>query len=364
MEQENYQQVKAAAHKLQPVSQTAIAAFEQSFAKIVNLVNDKFALATHYQETEGVCGPLCVVKDTHRQFGNLLLAVYEFHLYEHLLDEFSWYVSTLSNRGFEKDFFTSMVKTWHLAIHSVIKPPESHELARPLRYLQEHLPLIFREAHALDVPLPEELRPFVAFLVAKKRKDAADYMLSLLERGSSIEHLYADLITNALQEVGRRWQKNEMSVVDVHVATDICRYIIMRLVDTMTPGTKLPYRALVTCVPGEEHEMGPELIENYLEMRGWDVCSMGHIAPEEDIIQEITTYNPDVVFLSVTLVANLPAAKTLALKIRERLPRARIVMGGYGAVLAAATLGQCSDLVVRTLEEAHTRSLKLVDIHA
>ena len=364
MEKEAYQKVKADAHKLAPVSEAGITAFEQAFPKLVNLVNDKFALEMKYVTTESTCGPLCVAKDTHKQFGELLLAVYEFNLYDHLVDEFSWYVSTLSNRGFEKDFFTTMLKTWHIAIHSVIKPPESHELARPLHYLQENLPLICEHAYTVDTPLSDELLPFVDLLVAKKRKDAADYMLSLLKQGSSIEHLYADLITNALQEVGRRWQKNEMSVVEVHVATDICRYIIMRLVDSMTPGKKVPYRALVTCVPGEEHEMGAELIENYLEMQGWDVCSMGHIAPEADIIQEITTYTPDVVFLSVTLVANLPAAKTLAIKIREQLPRVKIVMGGYGAVLAAEILGRFSDLVVHSLEEAHTRSLQLVDAHA
>ena len=139
MEKETYQQAKEAARKLVPVSEEAITAFEQSFAKIVALVNEKFALQIKYVDTGISCGPLCVVKDTHKQFGELLLAVYEFHLYEHLLDEFSWYVSTLSNRGFEKDFFTTMIKTWHIAIHSVIKPPESHELARPLHYLQENL---------------------------------------------------------------------------------------------------------------------------------------------------------------------------------------------------------------------------------
>jgi methanogenic corrinoid protein MtbC1 len=91
---------------------------------------------------------------------------------------------------------------------------------------------------------------------------------------------------------------------------------------------------------------------------------MGHIAPEADIIQEITTYTPDVVFLSVTLVANLPAAKALAIKIREQMSQTKIVMGGYGAVLAAGTLNRFSDVVVHTLEEAHTRSLQLVDAHA
>ena len=44
MDKETYQQIKEDAHKLVPVSETAITAFEQSFAKIVTLVNEKFAL--------------------------------------------------------------------------------------------------------------------------------------------------------------------------------------------------------------------------------------------------------------------------------------------------------------------------------
>jgi methanogenic corrinoid protein MtbC1 len=364
MNKDTYQLVKEDSQKFLPASEAAVIAFEQAFPKILSLVNDKFAIETKFTDNEMTCGPLCVQKDTHKNFGELLLAIYEFHLYDHLFDEFSWYISSLSSRGFDRDYFNAMIKTWHIAIHSVIKPPESHELARPLKYLQENLSLIYRHANITEVPLSDELRPFIELLIAKNRKDAADYMLSILKKGVSIETIYSDFLTVAMQEIGIRWQKNEMSVVDVHVATDICRYIIMRLVDNMTTEKKLPYRALVTCVPGEEHEMGPELIENYLEMQGWDVYSMGHIAPEDDILEAIITNKPDVVFLSVTLVANLPSAKALAIKIREQVPHAKIVMGGYAAVLAGDTLAPFSDLIVRTIKETHTRSLQLVGSHA
>ena len=360
----NDQPLKEDSQKLLPVSEGAVIAFEQSFSKILSLVNDKFSLETKFTDNETTCGPICVRKDANRQFGELLLAIYEFHLYDHLSDEFSWYISSLSSRGFDRDYFHSMVKTWHLAIHSVIKPPESHELARPLKWLQENLPLMYRHANMTEVSLSDELKIFIEFLIAKNRKEATDYMLSILKKGVSIETIYSDFLTTAMQEIGRRWQKNEMTVVDVHVATDICRYIIMRLVDSITTQKKLPYRALVTCVPGEEHEMGPELIENYLEMQGWNVYTMGHIAPENDILETIITNKPDVVFLSVSLVANLPSAKSLAIKIREHVPEAKIVMGGYAAVLAGDTLAPYADLIVGTIQETHTLSLQLVGSHA
>lgn len=364
MNKDNYQQLKEDTQKILPVSEAAVIAFDQAFPKILSLVNDKFALETKYTGKDITCEPLCMQKNTNKQFGELLLAIYEFNLYDHLFDEFSWYVSSLSTRGCDQDYFNTLIKTWHIAIHSVIKPPESHELARPLKWIQENLSLIYQHAKIDEFPLSNELRSFLELLIAKKRKEATDFMLSILKKGVSIETIYSDFLTIAMQEVGRRWQKNEMSVVDVHVATDICRYIIMRLVDSMTTQKALPYRALVTCVPGEEHEMGPELIENYLEMQGWDVFTMGHIAPEDDILETIVTSKPDVVFLSVTLVANLPSAKALAIKIREHVPHAKIVMGGYAAVLAGDTLAPYTDLIVRTIQDAHTRSMQLIGSHA
>ena len=57
MEKETYQQAKEAARTLVPVSEAAITAFEQSFAKIVTLVNEKFALQTKYVDTGISCGP-------------------------------------------------------------------------------------------------------------------------------------------------------------------------------------------------------------------------------------------------------------------------------------------------------------------
>ena len=364
MVQDVYQQMRRDAQHLLPVSESAVAIFDHSFPKILTLVNERFFLEAQFLDKEISPDQLCMLKDAHKRFGEFLLAVYAFHLYDHLVDELSRYMCVLSSRGFERDYFDTIIKTWNIAIHSVVKTPESHELARPLEWLHRNLSLIYERCSVVAVQRSEELDKFLGFLRSKKRKDAADYMLSLLRQGYSIESLYSDLITAALRETGGRWQKNEMSVVDVHIATDICRYVIMRLVDSIVSEKELSYRALVTCVPGEEHEMGAEIVENYLEMKGWRVDSMGHIAPEGDIINAITINTPDVVFLSITLISNLPAAKVLAERIRALDPHLKIVMGGHAAVLARDTLNNFADAIVDGIEDTHTRSLKLVTPHA
>jgi len=71
-----------------------------------------------------------------------------------------------------------------------------------------------------------------------------------------------------------------------------------------------------------------------------------------------------VVFLSITLISNLPAAKVLAERIRALDPHLKIVMGGHAAVLARDTLNNFADAIVDGIEDTHTRSLKLVTPHA
>jgi methanogenic corrinoid protein MtbC1 len=362
--QAHFQKSKPATCTVLPVSATATSLFAHSLPKILALVNEKFTIETTYLKHTISSDQICLVKDTQRSFGELLLALYEFHLYENLLDEFFWYISVLTSRGFERNYFEQMIRTWTIAIHSVVKPPESHELVRPLQWLTGHLSLLYEQRALAEEGHAQELAPFLELLLKKKRKEAAEYVLSRSTQGVSLEKLYAELLTLSLREIGRLWQKNSISVVDVHVATDICRYIMMRLADSVTPEAALPYTALVTCVPGEEHETASEIVENYLETKGWQILSMGHIAPEADIIRALEAHTPDVVFLSVTLCINLPSAKALTLKIRHAAPQVKIVIGGRAAVCAREVLMHCADAIVESIGETHIHALTLVSSHA
>ena len=189
MHTEPYRQAQSDAREILPVSEEAVKAFEHSFSKILELVNEKFALETKFMEDDASHVNKGILKDMHKRFGELLRAVYEFHLYQNLPDEFSWYIATFSKRGFSEDFFTTMLKTWQIGIHSIIKPPHSHELARPLQCLQQNFPLIYAQSREADVDLPDEMRLFVDLLLSKKRKEAANHMLLLLNQGVAIEKL-------------------------------------------------------------------------------------------------------------------------------------------------------------------------------
>jgi hypothetical protein len=122
---------------LPPVSESAIRAFSEALPKLLSLVNDKFAVDERVlkkQQPED----LKFIYDAHHHFGDMLRAIFEFDLYDHMLGEFAWYVSALSSRGFKESYFRRMVEAWMIAIHSSIKPPESGELTASLEYLCRH----------------------------------------------------------------------------------------------------------------------------------------------------------------------------------------------------------------------------------
>lgn len=364
MENKNYQQIRNDAQNLAPVSVEALEIFNQNFAKLLALVNEKFALETKFFEEDTCCGQIQIVKNVQKHFGELLLSVYEFQLFANLIDEFIWYISMLSSRGFEKKHFGKMLKAWTIAIQSAIRPPQSHELVRPLEFLYQNLHQLHDTQSSVEDQKTGQVAKLKDFLLRKKRKEAAEYMLSLLREGLSIETLCSNIITVTLEEIGTLWQKNRINVVDQHIATDICQYVVYRLLDSIFTEVQLPFKAIVSCVPGEEHEMGAEILESYLAFKGWQVSFMGHIAPQEDIIKAISTDRPDVVFLSVCLIANLPSAKALIMQVRKVLPEVNIIVGGRAAMLAREAVEHFSNAVVDSFYKAHTRALQLAGAHA
>lgn len=352
-------EVVPGAASLSPVSESASRAFSDALPKLLSLVNDKFAVDERVlkkQQPED----LKFIYDAHHHFGDMLRAIYEFDLYDHMLGEFAWYVSALSSRGFKESYFRRMIEAWMIAIHSSIKPPESRELTPPLEYLCRHLHAAYSAPGAEAEPLSSEAQHFLGLLLDNKRKDAAEYALDRLAGGDQIERLYSGMLLPALSQVGMLWQKNKISVADEHAATEIGRYVLFRLIETLPRKKPLGMRALVACVPGEEHDVGAHLASGFLRAEGWDVVYVGRSAPEEEIVKAIDSQRPQVAVFAVNLIARLPAARDLFMTVRGRHEDTRIIAGGRAALAARAVLEKYVDAVVEGFEDLHETALRLV----
>lgn len=352
-------QSKSESRDLSRVSQEAATKFAESLPKLLNLVNDKFAVDERLSEKALTEGRTELTRDAHAHFGRMLRAILEFGLYRDMEEEFAWYVSTLSARGLGESYFRRMIEGWIIAIHSSIEPPLSSELTYPLEWLRKRLHSLHVDRREAAFVLSKEAESFLNLVLEGRRRDATEYVLSLRETGFAPDRLFSDVVLAALGQVGLMWQRNELSVADEHAATEICRYVIYRIIDSMPVEGALPYRMIVACVPGEEHELGARILADYLGTRGWSVKYLGRSTPEEDLIAAVASEGIDITILSVTLLENLPAARDLLSRIRERVPGMKTAIGGRAALKARAVLESYTDAVVSGFDEAHSVCLRL-----
>jgi methanogenic corrinoid protein MtbC1 len=111
-------------------------------------------------------------------------------------------------------------------------------------------------------------------------------------------------------------------------------------------------KALAACVPGDEHELGVEIVGECLRLKGWEVFIVGRSTPLEDILKALAGFRPHVAFFSATLVANLPAARALVTEAQKTLPGLGIVLGGPAAVAAGDVLAGSGVRVAAHFDEA------------
>jgi methylmalonyl-CoA mutase cobalamin-binding domain/chain len=177
----------------------------------------------------------------------------------------------------------------------------------------------------------------------------------VLRTGGAIEDVYFDVVQGALYEVGRRWEANQITVADEHMATAIAQYVIGQLYEQIERAESRRGRIVIAGVAGEFHQLGANMIADVLEARGWDVRFLGTNVPLSGILAAVERHDADVVGLSMTMLSNIARLRELvdALRRSRTADQTHIVVGGT-AFSSVTTLWQDvgADLFIPDLRAA------------
>jgi methanogenic corrinoid protein MtbC1 len=345
------------------VSAEATTEFRAKLDELLVAVDERLAVDAEFHCAGIDCDQPGLSRHVNREFGRLLAAVYEFELFDRLTDEARWFVSMLTRHGFGPGYFGRMLEAWSVAIVSNIRLAYARELAAPLDSLRGGIGLLL-EGRRPEPGLSAEARGLLDLLRARRRREAAESVLALAQSGLPLERVVEYVVFPTMRNLGFLWETGRVSVADEHAATEICRYVLYRLFDSVETGRPVGLKALASCVPGDEHELGVETVGEYLRLKGWEVFVVGRSAPPEDILKALAEFRPDVAFLSATLVANLPAARVLVAEAQKTLPGLGVVLGGAAAVAAADVLAGPRIAVAAHFVEAATLGVKLAGRNA
>ena len=173
------------------------------------------------------------------------------------------------------------------------------------------------EDPALDQQTEMLRRRYVDAQLAGNRREALRLVIEEgVERGLSVAEIHTRVIQPAQYEIGRRWQLNEITVAQEHVATAISQLVVSHLYHDLPRAEPNGKTVLVTCVAGEQHEMGARMASDFLEMAGFDVQFLGANVPSASLVRMIEDRTPDMLVISAATTLCFPSLRQTIADIR------------------------------------------------
>ncbi len=133
-----------------------------------------------------------------------------------------------------------------------------------------------------------------------------------------------------MEQVGRLWQEDRISVADEHLATALAESTLAALYPEFAWPVFGP-RAIVACTEGERHQFGARMAADLLALDGWNVAFLGADVPSEALLERARRTQPVFVGLSVCLVFHLPCSRQTIAALRREAPEVRVLVGGPAA---------------------------------
>jgi 5-methyltetrahydrofolate--homocysteine methyltransferase len=142
-----------------------------------------------------------------------------------------------------------------------------------------------------------------------------------------------DIVTDAMNTIGKLYAAREIFIADLWMATrcvDIIKHMIEPIIKSQGLN-KDKERIVLGTVEGDVHSIGPKIVELFLEGAGYEVINLGIDISVERFIDAIEHYKPVFVGLSAWLdtTANISLKTTLrALAPLREQYKFKIIVGG------------------------------------
>ena len=142
---------------------------------------------------------------------------------------------------------------------------------------------------------------FLDLALAGDRSEAVRLTTDLVEEGFSLPTILTEVIGAAQCEVGRRWQRAELTAADEHLVTGISHAALAALSSNghrrASHGT-----AVVACAEGDWHALPSQMFAESLRATGLGVLHLGASVPAADVGALLERRRPD----GLVVTCNLP----------------------------------------------------------
>jgi methanogenic corrinoid protein MtbC1 len=165
-------------------------------------------------------------------------------------------------------------------------------------------------AEGLSPPKPwPEAVTFELAIVAGRLADAMAILESCLASGREFVDTEMHVIQPALYSIGTKWETNQLTVAQEHLASAIALTVMTMGLFGTSPQPAKAKRILLACVEGNIHTIGLRMIADAFALDGWEVQYLGPNVPTGALVTQAGSMRADVVALSLSFAQQLRVAK-------------------------------------------------------
>lgn len=171
----------------------------------------------------------------------------------------------------------------------------------------------------------EFVDPYLGDALNGDRTGGVRLTLDLLDHHVPYEQIVVDLLAAAQREVGERWQRNELTPVDEHLASGVAAAALDALAGE-TSDVDVSGLTVVTCAEGDYHSLAAQMFGESLRSHGFGVAVLGASTPVDAVADFLDRSTCDALAVSCSLPIFFPGVRRLIDAAHAR--GIRVIVGG------------------------------------
>ena len=328
--------LKREAESLPSVPLKAATSYHAHSDELIQFVNDSLTADADINALIGNA-PLQKMYDNHKHHAQFMATVFSLNEYDILVRTLPWVYRTYHSHNFSYDYFSAALKQWMAGVEKFLDPANAEPILWVYRWLMDMHKQIIAVAESDNLEPPpvhpdwiQKKSAFQAALLSGDHHHCLDIAEEMIHDSSGIEQFYSQIVQPSLYEIGMLWERAEISVAQEHLASAIVGRVMAAVGMNHLKPSEVKGKAVITASPNEFHEIGAWMISDTLEQDGWDVKYLGANTPQEDLIDMLLAFQPQVLAVSVTMSFNILKVRALIQEIRNtpKLDSLRIMVGG------------------------------------
>jgi len=140
-------------------------------------------------------------------------------------------------------------------------------------------------------------------------------------------HCVETLIVPALEEIGSRWERGDVSLSQVYISGRICETIVDTMIPDTDPGRRRPPRIAIAVLE-DHHTLGKRIVYSVLRSGGYSVTDYGSGLTVDQLVDDVVRDRIQILLISTLMLPAALRAKDAIARIREQLPKTRVIVGG------------------------------------